>query len=367
MVVPFLDLKAQYQSIKSEIDSALDSVLNQGCFIQGQYVQDFEKNFAKDYGMNHCISVANGTDAIYISLKVLGIGIGDEVITSAFSWVSVSQAIRQTGARPVFIDIESDYYHLDPEKIISKISPQTKAILVIHLYGQSCDILSIQAIAKDYGLFLIEDCAQAHFCKYGEDLVGTFGIVSTFSFYPSKNLGAYGDAGAILTNDEDLGRKMRLFANHGSLKEYEYETEGVNSRMDALQAAILGVKLNHIHEWNEKRYVLALLYHEGLGSVEWIKIPKIREGGTHIFHIYAVRCRNRDELLVYLREHGITAKIHYPTALPLMRINGDLSWDLRDFSVVFEVQKEVLSLPIYPEMTDEMIFFVTETIKKARV
>ncbi|MBN8570016.1 MAG: DegT/DnrJ/EryC1/StrS family aminotransferase, partial [Ignavibacteria bacterium] len=260
MRVPFVDLHAQYLSIKDEIDNSIQSVINDTAFIGGKYVKEFENNFADSYGVKHCIGVANGTDAIYIILKMLGIGPGDEVITAANTWISTSETITQTGAKPVFIDIDEKYYTINENLIESKITSKTKAIIPVHLYGQVCNIEKIQTICKKHNLFLIEDCAQSHFSSLENKLAGTSGIASSFSFYPGKNLGAYGDAGCIITNDDTLAKKIRMFANHGSLIKHEHDIEGINSRLDGLQAAILNTKLPHLDNWINKRIFNAQLY-----------------------------------------------------------------------------------------------------------
>ncbi|MGB7295408.1 MAG: DegT/DnrJ/EryC1/StrS family aminotransferase, partial [Candidatus Aminicenantales bacterium] len=238
MNIPFVDLKAQYQALKGEIDAAIQSVIDKAAFVGGPHVQEFEIGFADKYGVKHCISCANGTDAIYITLKALGIGPGDEVITVANSWISTSETISQTGARPVFVDIDPDYYHIDSQKIEEKISSKTKAVIPVHLFGQPACIEEIKTICKKHRLLLIEDCAQAHFATYKSQKVGTFGIAGTFSFYPGKNLGAYGDAGSIITDDDHLAEHARMFANHGSLRKHQHNMEGINSRLDGIQAAI---------------------------------------------------------------------------------------------------------------------------------
>ena len=261
MHIPLVDLKAQYQTIKPEIDASVQDVINETAFIRGKYVEKFESEYKKKYGVKHCISVGNGTDAIFIALKMLGIGHGDEVITTANNWIATSETISMTGARPVFVDIERDYFTIDPSKIEEKITPKTKAIIPVHLYGQPANITLIKEICEDHDLFLVEDCAQAHFAEFGGKKVGTFGDAGTFRLYPGKNLGAYGDAGAIITDNDALAEKMRRFANHGSLKKHDHEFEGMNSRLDGLQAAILSVKLMYIDEWNKKRNEhAALLY-----------------------------------------------------------------------------------------------------------
>lgn len=362
MNVPFVDLKAQYHIIKNEIDMAIQNVIEETAFVRGKYVAAFEKEYAAAYGVKHCISVANGTDAIYITLKMLGIGAGDEVITVANSWISTSETISQTGARPVFIDIDQ-YYHIDASKIEEKITPRTKAILPVHLYGQPAEIEKIRDICRAYNLYLIEDCAQAHFAEYKGEKVGTFGIAGTFSFYPGKNLGAYGDAGAIITSNDDLAVKLRMYANHGAMVKHQHDIEGINSRLDGLQASILLAKLPFIHEWNQKRYQHALAYNELLKNIKFISIPKIRPACRHIFHLYVIRTHNRDHLQNYLKNKGIETAIHYPTALPFLNAYNYLGHKPDDFPLAYQYQSEILSLPMYPEMTTDMIEYVAENIK----
>lgn len=364
MKVPFVDLKKQYESIKSEVDDAIQSVINETAFIRGKYVVDFEKSYAEKYGVKHCISVANGTDAIYVALKALDIGYGDEVITVANSWISTSETISQAGAKPVFVDIESDYFTIDVSKIKEKITSKTKAIIPVHLYGQPAEVDIIKKICEDHNLHLIEDCAQAHFAEYKKRKVGTFGIAGTFSFYPGKNLGAYGDAGAIITNDNQLAIKMRMFASHGALKKHNHEIEGINSRMDGIQAAVLTVKLRYIHEWNKKRLQNALIYNGLLADSKGITVPKIRPNTLHIFHLYVIRTNKRDELKEYLKEQNIETAIHYPVALPFMKAYKYLSHVHDDFPVAYQYQNEILSLPMFPELSEDQIDYVVYHIKK---
>lgn len=363
MHVPFVDLYAQYLTIKKDIDKAMESVIKETAFIKGKYVDDFEKAYAEKYGVKNCIGVANGTDAIYVALKCLGIKEGDEVITVANSWISTSETISQTGAKPVFVDIESDYFTIDPAKIEEKITSKTKAIIPVHLYGQPAQIEQIKSIADKHNLFLIEDCAQSHFAEFNKKRVGTFGIAATFSFYPGKNLGAYGDAGAIVTNDDVLADKMRMYANHGALKKHQHMIEGINSRLDGLQAAILNAKLPHILDWNRARLKHAEYYNKLLEGVKGTETPKIREKSTHIFHLYVVRSKKRDALQSFLKENGIETAIHYPTALPNMQAYKYLGYRKEDFPVASIYQDEILSLPMYPELTEEQIDFVCERIK----
>jgi len=362
MNIPFVDLKTQYQSIKSEIDDAIQNVINDTAFIKGKHVQQFEEEYAEIYGVKHVVSCANGTDAIYITLKALDIGPGDEVITTTLSWISTSETITQAGAKVVFIDINPDYYTIDTSKIEAKITEKTKAIIPVHLYGQPSEMDTIMAIARKHNLYVIEDCAQAHFAEYRGQKVGTFGIAGTFSFYPGKNLGAYGDAGAIITNDNEFAQKARMFANHGSLKKHEHELEGINSRLDGLQAAILSVKLPYIHKWNQKRYQNALLYNKLLAGVKGITVPKIRPNVKHVFHLYVVRTPKRDELQKHLKAFGIASGIHYPTALPFLRAYDYLEHKPDDFPVAYQYQDEILSLPMFPELQNSVLKYIVSTI-----
>lgn len=363
MKIPFVDLKAQYLNIKEEIDSAIGGVIDETAFIKGKHVRGFEESFKDKFPVKNCIGVANGTDAIFIILKMLGIGPGDEVITVANSWISTSETISQTGAKPVFVDIEPDYFTIDSAKIVEKITPNTKAILPVHIYGQPADIHKIKEICDSHNLYLVEDCAQAHFAKVDGANVGTFGVAASFSFYPGKNLGAYGDAGAIITNDDELAGKMRMFANHGALKKHEHFMEGINSRLDGLQAAVLKAKLGHIDEWNAKRRNIALLYGELLKDVEEINIPKVRLNAEHIFHLYVIRTTQRDGLKKFLSENEIDTAIHYPTALPNLPAYSYLGHKPADFPVASGYQGEILSLPMYPELDEIKIKYVVEKIK----
>jgi dTDP-4-amino-4,6-dideoxygalactose transaminase len=363
MNVPFVDLKAQYQSIKSEIDPAIQTVLNETAFVGGKYVEGFEKTFAEKFGVNHCVSCANGTDAIYITLKALGIGPGDEVITVANSFIATSETISQTGAKPVFVDID-EYFHLDPALIEAKITKKTKAIIPVHLFGQAADMDSVKAICDKHKLHLVEDCAQSHFSTYKGRQTGTFGIAGTFSFYPGKNLGAYGDGGAIISNDDDFARTARLFACHGSLQKYVHEIEGINSRLDALQAVVLKTKLGHIDDWNKARNSHALKYNELLAGVKQIQTPKLRPETFHIFHLYVIRAERRDDLAAFLKTKGVATGIHYPYALPLMPAYRYLRHQPSDFPVAYACQEQILSLPMYPELSDEQIAFVAESVKE---
>ena len=363
MNVPFVDLKTQYLTLKPEIDPAIQSVLDETAFIGGKHVEGFEKAYAEKYGVKHCISCANGTDAIFISLKALGIGPGDEVITAANSFIATSEAISQTGARPVFVDIDG-FFHIDPAKIEARITRKTKAVIPVHLFGQPADITAVRAICEKHHLHLVEDCAQSHFATFQGRRTGTFGIAGTFSFYPGKNLGAYGDGGAIVTDDDAFARQARLFACHGSLQKYVHEIEGINSRLDGIQAVVLRAKLGHIEDWNRARNAHALKYSELLAGVGQVRCPQLRPGTFHIFHLYVIRAERRDDLAAFLKTKGVATGIHYPTALPLLPAYRHLKLAASDYPVAAECQDQILSLPMYPELADEQIAYVAAGIRE---
>lgn len=364
MEVPFVDLKTQYLNIKAEMDAAIQEVLMNSAFIKGPQVDQFEADFAALFGVKNCIGVANGTDAIYIVLKSLGIGEGDEVITTACSWISTSETISQTGARPVFVDVDPQYYTIDVAQIESKITPKTKAIIPVHLYGNACPMDEIVAICKKHNLYLIEDCAQSHLATWDGQLAGTFGIAATFSFFPGKNLGAYGDAGGIITNDDALARKMRMYANHGALKKHFHEIEGINSRLDGMQAAILNVKLKYLPKWTEMRIQNAKRYTELLAGVAGIVTPTHSDRAKHVFHLYVVRVLDdRAGLEKQLAAQGISTAVHYPTPLPLLPAYAYLNHTASDFPVAAAYKSQILSLPMFPELTDTQIKSVVETIQ----
>jgi dTDP-4-amino-4,6-dideoxygalactose transaminase len=363
MRVPFVDLKAQYLSIQGEIDTAIQEIINSTAFIGGKPVNDFEAAFADLYGIDHCISVANGTDSLYIIMKMLGIGKGDEVITVANSWISSSETISQTGAKPVFVDIDPNYYSLNEQLLGDAITSNTKAILPVHLHGQAVNMDEVMRIANKYKLPVIEDCAQSHFSEFKGKRVGTFGIAASFSFYPGKNLGAYGDAGAIITNDAALAEKCKMYARHGALKKHEHQIEGINSRLDGLQAAILSAKLPHILDWTTARIRCAGAYDNLLSGISEIITPKRRAETLHSYHLYVVRAKNRDKLASFLKGRNIETAVHYPTALPNLKAYAYLEHKAEDFPVATAYQSQILSLPIYPEITFPQLEYVSECIK----
>ena len=355
MNVPLVDLKAQYNSIKKDIDGAIASVIGESAYIGGKYVIEFEQQFAALYGVKHMIPTANGTDSLYILMKMLGLREGDEVITAANSWISSSETVTQAGGRPVFVDVHPEYYSMDATRLEDKITPGTKGVIAVHLQGQACAIEAIRAICDKHGLWLIEDCAQSHFSEFNGKRVGLFGIAGSFSFYPGKNLGAYGDAGCIITNDDLLAEKCRMFANHGALKKPNHLMEGINSRLDGMQAAILSAKLPHILEWTNNRIKHASTYDKCLAGIEEIILPKVRPGTKHSFHLYVIRAKKRDKLMEHLRNKGIETAIHYPIALPNLPAYAYLKCSPFDFPVATRLQQEILSLPLYPELTREII------------
>ena len=359
--IPFVDLKSQYLSIKDEIDNAIKDVIDETSFIGGRHLRQFEKAFSELYGVRNCIPVANGTDSLYIILKMLGVGLGDEVITSAYSWISSSEAISQTGATPVFVDID-EFFCIDASKIEQKISKNTKAIIPVHIHGQMCDMAKIMDIAKFYNLHVIEDCAQSHFSEFNGKRAGTFGVAGSFSFYPGKNLGAYGDAGCIISNDGHFSEKCKMFANHGALVKHDHQIEGINSRMDGMQAAILNVKLPYIIKWTEKRQLIADFYRKYLAGIEGIELPMLRPNTKHSYHLFVIKTRHRADLVNYLRERNIETVIHYPTALPFLPCYMNRNFTRDDFPVSYENQSQLLSLPLYPELDELSIKLISQAI-----
>ncbi len=357
MNIPFVDLKAQYLSIKPDIDNAIQQILENANFVGGQPVKDFENAFSAFIGVKHCIACGNGTDSIEILLQAMGIGQGDEVIVPALSWISTSEAVSYIGATPIFVDID-EYFTIDASKIEEKITKKTKAIIPVHLYGQPADMPKILEIAKKHNLKILEDCAQAHNATISGQKVGTFGDCASFSFYPGKNLGAYGDAGAMTTNNAEIAEKARRIANHGQIKKHDHAIEGRNSRMDTLQAAILNVKLPHLNNWTQKRQGNAQIYTNLLKDNLNIISPKVRENAYHVYHLYVIRTQNRELLQEKLAKQGIQTAIHYPTALPFLECYKDRNFTAKDFPVAHKYQHEILSLPMYAELSEESIKYI---------
>ena len=360
MNIPFVDLRAQYENIKPEIDAAIFDVIAQSAFIRGAHVDRFEKAWAEIIGVRHCVSCANGTDALYIAMRGLGLKQGDEVITTAHSWISTSETITQAGGRVVFCDTDADTFTIDPAQVEAKITPRTVGIIPVHLYGQPADIEAIITIARKHNLWVIEDCAQAHLSCYKGAPVGTFGDAASFSFYPGKNLGAYGDAGCLVTNDQKLADWTATYARHGG--KGEHIMEGINSRLDGLQAAILQVKLPHLKAWTEARRRVAARYDELLSGVGDIVRPAVAPNRDHVYHLYVIRTDKRDALKKFLADAGVATVLNYPKALPFYPAYAYLGHSPEDFPRAYANQSRILSLPIYPEMTDEMIAYVAGKI-----
>jgi dTDP-4-amino-4,6-dideoxygalactose transaminase len=390
--IPLVDLKAQYESIKDEIDSAISEVISKSAFVGGPFVESFEKALASFCNVKHCVGVGNGTDALFIALKVLGIGRGDEVIVPANTFIATSEAVTLTGAKVVFVDIDPRTYNMDPKKLedylkkrfkvgglrseathvnlqpkTSDLRPRPKAVLPVHLYGQPADMDSILEIAEKYDLKVVEDAAQAHGALYKGKPVGSLGDVACFSFYPGKNLGAYGDGGAVVTNNGEYALRARMFANHGRIEKYDHEIEGVNSRLDGLQAGILNIKLKYLPQWNEKRRKNAYLYNVKLRDLALIT-PEEIEDVKAIYHLYVVRVeRNeRGRLIDYLRTQGISTGIHYPISLPNLKAYVYLNQGENEFPEATKASQEILSLPMFAELTESQIEYVCAAVRDFR-
>jgi len=351
-MIKFLDLKKQYNEIRLEIDQAIQNVINDSAFVGGNYVANFEQAFAAYNQVKCCVGVANGTDALEIALESLDLPKASEIIVPANSFIASSESITRCGHRVVFCDCDSRNYTLSVESLKSKITKKTKAIIAVHLYGHPCDMDAINDIAKLFKIKVIEDCAQAHGAIYRGKKVGSIGTIGAFSFYPGKNLGAYGDAGAITTNDEDLAKKCKMLANHGRIEKYNHEFEGRNSRLDGVQAAILSTKLKHLDVWNQKRIKIADNYIEGLKGIKSIILPKREAWALAVYHLFVIRTNRRDELQKYLKEKNIETGIHYPIALPKLKAYEYLN-QAKENLFANEVDKTLLSLPIGEHLTEK--------------
>jgi len=364
MSIPLVDLKAQYFSLKDEIQAAINSVLSESAFIGGAFVESFENAFAAYCMAKHCVGVGNGTDAIHIALRAFGIGLGDEVITVANSFIATSEAITLAGATVVFVDCDPKTYNIDAKLVESAITSKTKAIVAVHLYGLPCDMLKLKELSKRYNLILIEDAAQAHGASINGRCVGTLGHAACFSFYPGKNLGAYGDAGAIVTNDADIAKRCRMLANHGRITKYDHQFEALNSRLDAVQAAILTCKLNHLEKWTKKRRAVASIYNENLNKNSNIVTINPPPNYRHVYHLYVVRLKERDKTKDYLQKCGITTGIHYPISLPNLKAYRYLGLDKGAFPNATRLSGEILSLPMFPEITNKQIKYIVYHLNK---
>jgi dTDP-4-amino-4,6-dideoxygalactose transaminase len=364
--VPFADLHAQYLTLKGDMDRAIAEVIRTSAFIRGPFVQKFETEFAAAMGLKHCVSCANGTDSLYIAMHALGVKPGDEVIAPAHSWISTTETITQAGAKVVFCDTDADTYTIDTAKIEALITSRTVGIIPVHLYGQPADMDPILALAAKHKLWVIEDCAQAHLARYKGRLVGTMGTAASYSFYPGKNLGAMGDAGALCTNDKALADRMGMFARHGGLVKGDHQIEGINSRLDGLQAAILSVKLPHLAGWTARRQQIAGEYAALLGDIGGVTLPVSAPSREHVYHLYVIRHENRDALAKHLQANGIQTVVNYPVALPFLPCYQRLGHKASDFPCAFHNQSRVLSLPMFPEITRAQLEHVAGALSSFR-
>ncbi|SKA73883.1 dTDP-4-amino-4,6-dideoxygalactose transaminase [Paucidesulfovibrio gracilis DSM 16080] len=361
MNIPLVDLGAQYERIQHEMEPALAAVLQRSQFIGGEPVACFEKQFAAYCSAAYCVGVGNGTDALFLTLKALGIGAGHEVVVPATSFVATAEAVSMAGARPVFADVHPETYTLDPRAVEPCITPRTRALLPVHLYGCPADMDALAEIARRHGLHLIQDAAQAHGAAVNGNPIANYGTCC-YSFYPGKNLGAYGDAGAVVTNDEALAVMVRKWANHGRIAKYDHEFPAVNSRLDGLQAAVLSVKLRHLESWTRAREQAAQHYDHLLANIPAIRRPLVPSGRRHVFHLYALQCEKRDGLRQFLSDRGVRTGIHYPTALPFLPAYADSGHAPGDFPVAFQLQNTTLSLPMFPELTQAQQQYIAESI-----
>jgi dTDP-4-amino-4,6-dideoxygalactose transaminase len=357
--IPPLDLSRQYQLIGKEVETAVSNILASGRYIGGAVVENFERDFAKYVGVSHCVSCNSGTDALYLALRSLDIGVGDEVITTPFTFIATSEAIAMVGATPVFVDIEPETFNIDVSQIVKAISDRTKAIIPVHLFGQPTNMMTLMEIANRHHLIVIEDCAQATGAKWGEATVGSIGHIGCFSFFPTKNLGGCGDGGAVTTQDEAIAARVRMLKEHGSKARYYHQENGINSRLDAIQAAILQIKLQHLDSWNAQRQTAAEIYHQLLAKLPNIKIPQATLGGTHVWNQYTIRLEKannsntdyREQLRQKLQEKGVSSMIYYPLPLHQQSVYKHLGYEPQSLPNSELVAHQVLSLPMFPEIS----------------
>ncbi len=364
MEVPFLDLKAQHQSIKSKILPKWEEILENAAFVGGPHLDAFEKRFAEHCGAEQCIAVGNGTDALQLIFDALGIGHGDEVIVPDNTFIATAEAVSKVGGTPVFVDVLPDTYNIDPEKVEAAITPKTKCIVPVHLYGQTADMDTILEIGNRHGIFVVEDSAQAHLAEYKGRRAGSMGIAAGFSFYPGKNLGACGEAGAITTSDLDLAARIRQLRDHGSSQKYVHQQVGYNSRCDALQAAALLVKLDHLPAWNEARRANARLYLGQLEAEEGIRLPIVNRDCLPVWHLFVIQVEDRNAVQRELRDRGIATALHYPIPLHMQEAYKFLGYDRGAFPVTESYTERLLSLPMYPELSADQIHYVCENVKE---
>ncbi|MDH4202668.1 MAG: DegT/DnrJ/EryC1/StrS family aminotransferase [Phycisphaerae bacterium] len=365
MKVPFLDLKAQYETIQHLMNAAIQQVIDQTAFAGGPFVERFEKDFAAFCNCKYAIGCSSGTSALRLALFSLGIGEGDEVITAPNTFIATAEAISACGAKPIFVDIDEKTYNMDPDLLEDAITPKTKAVIPVHLYGQVCEMEKILRVADSHGLFVIEDACQAHGATYKEWPAGSMGDAGCFSFYPGKNLGAYGEAGAVTTNKPELAEKMRMYRDHGQQSKYYHSMVGWNDRMDGIQGAILSVKLQCLAQWNQARRNHAQAYSQRLSEFPDIITPSNPVNGNHVYHIYAIRVRFRDTLMKHLAERGIGCGIHYPVPIHLQKAYRHLGLAEGFFPVAEACAREQVSLPMFPELRPSQIDAVCQAIETA--
>jgi dTDP-4-amino-4,6-dideoxygalactose transaminase len=362
MKIPFLNFSPMHSSIKVEMQEAFNRVYESNWFVLGKEVEQFENDYAAFNQVKHTVGLSNGLDALHLALKACSIGVGDEVIVPSNTYIATVLAVSYVGATPVLVEPNKETYNIDPNRIEAAITSKTKAIIPVHLYGQACEMTAIMALAKKYQLIVIEDNAQSQGASFDGKLTGSWGDLNATSFYPGKNLGALGDAGAVTTNSDDLAQKVRVLRNYGSKKKYYNEFIGHNMRMDELQAALLSVKLLKLNEWTSQRQQIAAWYHDALKDLEGIILPSVSVGATHVFHLYVIRTNKRDELQKYLNDKGIGTLIHYPIPPHLQEAYKDLGHKKGDFPIAEEIANKALSLPLWPGITHEEIVLVSNTI-----
>lgn len=363
MNIPFVDLKSQYETIKDEVNQAIGGVLTRTDFILGQAVTDFEENFAQYCEVSHAVGVDSGYSALELILRAYEIGPGDEVITAANTFVATALAISTVGAKPVLVDADPDTYNLDPTQLEAAITKKTRAILPVHLYGHPADMDSILSVAHTHNLLVFEDACQAHGARYKGRRAGSLGDAAAFSFYPGKNLGAYGDGGAVVTNNPAVAHRVRLLRNLGQRAKYDHQIKGYNHRLDTLQAAVLGVKLPYMDQWNASRRQAAALYDELLADLPIIS-PPVANWAEPVYHLYVVRLENRDALQTHLTEAGIASGMHYPVPIHMQASYQELGYKQGDFPVTEKLAGEILSLPIFPELNSEKVHYVVSAIRE---
>jgi len=362
MNVPLVDLKVNAAPLKDEILEKVGSIIDNCSFILGNDVSEFEKEFAAYSGSTFAVGVANGTDAIHLALRAAGIGADDEVLIPANTFIATALGVSYAGATPRLVDIDEETFLLDYDQLEHAVTEQTKAIVPVHLYGRMCDMERISAFADKHGLLIVEDAAQAHGAEWKGTRAGSSGLAGCFSFYPGKNLGAFGDGGLITTSDQEIYESLLALRNYGSPRKYHHPVKGYNCRLDTVQAAVLSVKLAHLDQYNSSRYELAGRYGEALRGVGDLVLPEVPEKGSHVFHLYVIRTQKRDELLAQLNQSGIGAGIHYPTPIHLHGAFSDLNCGRGAYPVAEKVADEILSLPLYPELSDEKLAYVVKSI-----